>query len=304
MTGAVVSVVIPCYDQARFLPAAIGSVHGQTRGPAEVIVVDDGSHDDTPKVAARCGARVIRQKNSGVSSARNAGLRVAHGEYVIFLDADDELLPGAIETGLAALSAHPHAVCAVGRTRPMDGQGREIPSAAPRAVVADVYREWLSENFVSTPGAAIFRRAPLEAIGGFTRDVGPAADYALYLQLARARQVVDHGAVVVRYRSHPQSMSRNGSVMLDATMRVLRNEARHAPAAYAADLQRGRAHWARWYGEQIIEWLRDDWHARGPNRAQLTAVRTMLRYCPSLLAERLQGRIRRAFVSSRADHGR
>ena len=90
---AAVSVIIPCYGQAHFLGEAIESVLGQTH-PAEVVVVDDGSPDNTAEVAARYpGIRCVRQDNRGLGGARNAGFAVSKGDYVMFLDADDRLLP-------------------------------------------------------------------------------------------------------------------------------------------------------------------------------------------------------------------
>ena len=87
--------------------------------------------------------------------------------------------------------------------------------------------------------------------------------------------------------------------MLRATMRVLSAEARHAPADGEIDLRRGRAHWARWYGEQIIEWIREDRRVNGLRFAHVEAFATLLRYCPALLAQRIRSRLLRTFASSR-----
>src|SRR5918997_500688 len=103
-----VSVVIPCYNQAHFLGEAIESVLSQTYPHFEVVVVDDGSTDNTQEVAARYpGVRYIRQENQGLAGARNAGIRRSNGSFLVFLDADDRLLPRALEAGLKALKEHP-----------------------------------------------------------------------------------------------------------------------------------------------------------------------------------------------------
>src|SRR5215208_7052146 len=103
-----VSVVIPCYNQAHFLGEAIESVLAQSYKDFEIVVVDDGSPDDTSEVASRYEeVRLIRQKNSGLAGARNRGLAEAEGAYVVFLDSDDRLMPEALEVGVRELASHP-----------------------------------------------------------------------------------------------------------------------------------------------------------------------------------------------------
>jgi glycosyltransferase involved in cell wall biosynthesis len=96
-----ISVVIPCYNQARFLGEAIESVLAQSHARFEIIVVDDGSTDNTVEVARRYrDVRCVSQRNQGQGAARNEGLKHASGEFVVFLDSDDRLLPHAFEVGL------------------------------------------------------------------------------------------------------------------------------------------------------------------------------------------------------------
>src|SRR4029453_9679480 len=103
-----VSVVIPCFRQARYLPESVGSVLAQTHRNFEIIIIDDGSPDNTSEVAARYPqVRCIRQGNKGGPAARNAGIREAKGNFIVFLDADDRLLPPALELGVALLTACP-----------------------------------------------------------------------------------------------------------------------------------------------------------------------------------------------------
>jgi glycosyltransferase involved in cell wall biosynthesis len=289
-----VTVVIPCFDQARYLPAAVASVRAQICGPVACVVVDDGSTDDTAAVASSLGVSVLRQPNAGVSAARNAGLAAARSDLVAFLDADDMLLPDAIDAEVEAFDRNPGAAAVVGRCQPMDTDGRVLPARHHDPDANHLYREWLARNFVWTPGAALFDRRALEAIGGFPLDLGPAADYAVYLRLARTDPVVFLPRELVRYRRHEASMSRDPALMLRATIAALRREQREAPAWAQAALRDGLNTWRQWYGEQIIEALRADWRARHVGARHLRAVLTLVHHAPNVVLRRVAGRSRRA----------
>jgi len=266
-----VSVVIPCYNQARFLARAIESALAQTLPGLEVIVVDDGSTDDTATVAERFDrVRYHRQNNSGVAAARNTGLARARGDFVIFLDADDELLPNAAEIGAGALLATPAAAFTAGVAMPVDADGTELPFTRPvlHADNARRYDELLTTNFMWTPGCVMFRRAIVGAAGGFDESLSGSADYALYLSLARHWPVHWHGRAVVRYRRHADAMSANATAMLSETLTVLRREWRGG----AIDWRRWRAaagEWRTWYGDQIADGVR---HALRRRRWRSAAV--------------------------------
>jgi glycosyltransferase involved in cell wall biosynthesis len=289
-----VTVVIPCFNQARYLSAAVASVRAQTLAPAACIVVDDGSTDDTASVASRFGVQLLRQRNAGVAAARNAGLAAARSDFVAFLDADDELLPGALAAEVEAFERHAGVAAVVGRCQPMDADGRALPARHHDIDPDRLYEEWLPRNFVWTPGAALFDRRALEAIGAFPTDLGPAADYAVYLRLARTKHVVFLPRELVRYRQHEAGMSRDPALMLRATLGALRREQRDAPASAQAAIRAGLDAWREWYGEQIIECLRADWRGRRLGRRQARAALTLLRHCPALLVRRITGRSRRA----------
>jgi GT2 family glycosyltransferase len=293
-----VTVVIPCFNQARYLSAAILSARDQSHSPVECIVVDDGSSDGTADVAARLGARVIRQANHGVSAARNAGLAAARGELIVFLDADDVLLPGALEMEAAALLSNGNAAVVVTHCDAMDEEGVPLPVAHHRIDPSNLYRDWLSRNFVWTPGAAMFRRAVLGAIGGFAEDLGPAADYAVYLRLAREGRVVFAAGRAVRYRQHAASMSRDPALMLRATLQALDRERLQGPSWARAEIRRGRRTWCAWYGEQIVHDLRAHWHARTLGADQLKAVLTLFRSCPTVVLHHAARKTRRALRSA------
>jgi glycosyltransferase involved in cell wall biosynthesis len=278
-----VSVVIPCYNQAHFLANAIESVRAQRYDPLELIVVDDGSTDDTSAVARGLGAILIRQPNRGQSVARNVGLRAAHGVFAIVLDADDELLPDAATTGVSVLLKHPGAICVVRLCQVMDEERRVVPSNPPVLASDDLYREWLLRNFTWTPGAAMFRRVPLLASGAFPASVSAAEDYAVFLRLARAGLVVRDPRNVVRYRQHRGNKSADPKLMLVATLEVLRREGRYVPPEYRDVFAAGVRNWRRYYGEQIAHQLRTDWRQGRRGLRQLRSAWILARHGGPLL---------------------
>ena len=292
-----VSVVIPCYNQAHYLRGALDSARTQTHPPADCIVVDDGSTDATRVVASSFGADLVVQANKGVSEARNAGLAAARGEFVVFLDADDELLPDALARGVAVLAPRVDLSAVAGRCQAMDAEGRSLPVRHHDVDARNLYREWLSKNFVWTPGAAMFRTCDLRRMHGFPPRLGPAADYAVYLELARRNAILVHEHDVVRYRQHDASMSRDPALMLRLTLQVLRRERREAAPSWGGEIERGEDAWRSWYGEQIVERLRQDLRARRVRRGQLGSAWTLLRYCPGVAARHARRKV--AAVSTR-----
>jgi hypothetical protein len=127
--AALVSVVIPCYNQAHFMPDPIESVLAQTHPHHEIVVVDDGSTDNTQEVVGRYpGVRCIRQRNCGLAAARNTGIRRSNGDYLVFLDADDRLLPDALQVGLDDMRAHPECAFVSGRYRHIGIDGTPLPT--------------------------------------------------------------------------------------------------------------------------------------------------------------------------------
>jgi hypothetical protein len=118
----------------------------------------------------------------------------------------------------------------------------------------------------------VFRRSSIAAIGGFREEIGPAADYAVYLTFARAGTVSFDAREVVRYRYHDAAMSCDPVLMLDAVLRVLRRERPHVPPECFAAFKAGGREWRSFYGEQIIERLWRDWLARRQDRWQILAA--------------------------------
>jgi len=250
-----VSILIPCYNQAAYLGDAIRSIEPGSHA-IEVIVIDDGSTDGSSDVAASfVGVGCIRQRNQGLAAARNAGLDRATGRYVIFLDADDRLLPGAVERGARALDSHPACVMAFGRCVMMGPDGRHWPTSNLPRIDRDHHAALLRRNVIWMPAAAIFRREALIAVGGVAAGFDAAADYDLYLRITRRWLVHDHAEFVAAYRRHAGNMSRDASRMLRETLVVMR---RHVPgdAALLEAWQQGCDRWRGFYGTQLVEEIR------------------------------------------------
>ena len=175
-----------------------------------MIVVDDGSTDDSAEVAARYPDVVcIRQPNRGQAAAQNRGLEAAHGEFVLFLDADDELTPGAVE-GLAAPTAGaPDCAFAYGHVERVDVDGSAVTATAvAHGEAADLpggrpYAYMLrTNNCLRGGGAVLYRTELLRAAGGFSLGLGHyAQDLDLNLRLAREHPICCDDRVVLRYGS-------------------------------------------------------------------------------------------------------
>jgi glycosyltransferase involved in cell wall biosynthesis len=276
-----VTVVIPCFNQGHYLRDSLGSVSAQDWPAIESIVVDDGSTDDTSAVAAGLGATaVVRQDNRGLSGARNRGLAAAHGEYVLFLDADDRLLPDAVGSGVATLERHPGAGCVARQCRIIDSAGRPVPSTPPALHSQDLYEQLLRINFVWTPGAAVFRRDAIESIGGFPTQHPAAADYAVLLSLARRGQLIYEARDAVWYRKHERNMSRDAMLMLRSALAVLDRERPHIPPKYQPAFAEGQRLWREFYGEQLTMEMRREWRTSRRLSVVLKRLLFLCRFCP------------------------
>src|SRR5262249_28067826 len=130
MPMPIISVIIPCYNSARFLSETIESVIAESYPNLEIIVVDDGSTDSSAHIAAHYpGVRCLRQPNLGVAAARNNGLRSSTGDYIVFLDYDDRLVPGALKTNLKCLLDEPDCAFSFGDLQCINAAGVPLSEA-------------------------------------------------------------------------------------------------------------------------------------------------------------------------------
>lgn len=278
-----VSIIIPCYNQAPFLGEALESACGQTYPRLEILVVDDGSTDETPEVVRRLpSVRYIRESNQGLSAARNTGLAYSTGRYLVFLDADDRLVPHAVEVGLAALAAHPECACVAGHYRLISAEGALLRQWPRAPVDDDAYAALLRRNHIGMHATVLYRRAIFEEVGGFDRSVRACEDYDLLLRIARRYPIYCHDTVVAEYRQHEANMSRDPALMLKAALTVHRRQwriARQNPRHVEA-YEEGRRFWQEFYGGQLVEELRTSLYMPGRTWSVLRGLVVLRALCP------------------------
>ena len=193
------SVVVPTYNRASLIKTAIDSVFSQTFADYELIIVDDGSTDDTVAVVtalfagSNCRARLIQQQNAGPGAARNRGIREATGDYVALLDSDDVWFPWTLANFHRAISekGRPAFICGV----PLDiGPGEPMPQVDDRELLTENYRDFLSVTgnpfFRFTTSGVVVSRSALDRVGGFTD--GGYEDLDLWMRLG-----VEPGFVII-----------------------------------------------------------------------------------------------------------
>ena len=190
----VVSVVIPCFNQAHYLGDAIESVIAQHYPKVEIVVVDDGSRDNTIEVAARYpGVKYVRQENGGLSSAGILGLRRSNGSYVVFLDADDTLCPGAIAANLVHLRECPECAFVYGDFRHVGVDGSVQERGDRSSLSGYAYAALLRGNHIGMHATVMYRRSVFQTVGVFDESLAACEDYDLYLRIARLFPISGHG---------------------------------------------------------------------------------------------------------------
>ena len=201
-----ISVVIACYNYARYLAEAIQSVLDQNYPDLELIVVNDGSTDNSLSIMqemAEChGFKVIDQSNAGVSAATQAGFEQVTGEYFVFFDADDVMLPGRLVSQQGYLKAHPDVGCCGANFLYIDADGQSMPGAvfkrAGQFGFSEIFR---SKAWMGTP-TSMYRTQAVRDAGGFDLSL-PIQDQPLELQVAYAgysMHIIED--VVTLYRQH------------------------------------------------------------------------------------------------------
>ena len=216
---SLVSVIVPCYNYGEFVGEAISSILRQDYSNFELIVIDDGSTDnsvdniakalqDWPSASNACRVEFIKQSNQGVSAALNAGLALASGEFIATFDADDVMAPGRLRLQAEYLATHPEVGCVGGVPIRIDHQGDLLPKKQKkRAVRRYDFSQALAQSLVVGGNLAVYRREAMLAVGGYDPAIR-VQDFQMTLKVAEAGYFVDIlPDVVTLYRKHGRGLS-------------------------------------------------------------------------------------------------
>jgi glycosyltransferase involved in cell wall biosynthesis len=297
---ATVDVIIPAFNGAKYLPAAIESVISQTFDDWQIVLVDDGSTDNTAEVVApymdRLGSKIryIKQENRGLPAARNTAIRASTSEFLALLDADDVWLPCRLEESLKAMAERPQAGLAYGLIRGIDPEDRPFGSTwvgnlkDPAGHIAT----HIFTRKVELPCPTItFRRRCIEEVGVFDEAMRATEDRDLWLRIALRYEIAFVPKLLAYYRLSPESMSTDPQRMLQAQLQFIRKHY----GSKGCGLRPRQIALARAY-KQRAEALKK----RGqPRAALLSSLRALALYPPDMDNFRTAGSLLLNWLGSR-----
>lgn len=288
------SVIIPSYNRADLVTQTLESVLAQVRLPEEIIVMDDGSTDETRQVIeafnsahGNCISYHYR-KNAGLAATRNAGMKVSRSDAVCMLDSDDLLRPMALARLEAALEAAPEAPVAYCRSEIIDDSGAVMGPWDTTEIggdhTGDVWERLARINFIRSSGATLIRRSSLERAAGWDASMQVIKDWDMWLRLAEQGPFVRVDEPLFLYRVHAGTMSTNRLSDFRRTLHLYRSHLlrhRHAPEKCRA-LRSGD----RWFRRRVSRYLMNEAfqeRRRGDSRNAAVKIRFALRLCPGHL---------------------
>lgn len=249
---ASVTIVIPAYNSIPFLEETVACALAQSDPAERIVIVDDGSPDASFTLARRLAdmhpkVEAVQRPNGGAGAARNTGLAGATTDFVLFLDADDRLLPDAIALHLAEFARHPEAVMIYGSNHRITADGTRFGVSLNREVT--ITRADLAMHATPCPSQCLYRRDALLKVGGFNESLRPGDEIDLNLRLTEIGEIRSHSGFVMEYRHHPnqgiKNVYRNSSEQLRALALNIGPQGRHPdPVLY----RRARRKWLARYG--------------------------------------------------------
>lgn len=230
-----VSVVVPAWNAERFIEVTLATALGQTFSNIEIVVIDDGSKDQTAAVVHRIAAsdsrvRLIQQSNTGLAGARNRGIRESCGELIAFLDHDDLWHPDKLALQVALLDSHPLAGLASCYSAVIDEEHRCLGWRFGGSADGNVYDEVLVWDMISGGSVAVIRRAAFDIVGQFDESLPMRSDWDMWIRIARHFHFATVPRTLVGYTRSKLGLSRGYDRMAEAGKSVLEKARRDDPA--------------------------------------------------------------------------
>ena len=257
-----ISVIIPCYNYGHYLAEAIESVRSQSYKFIETIVVDDGSVDNTKEVAGKYPDVIyVYQENQGLSAARNKGIDNSTGEFLVFLDADDWLLPDALSINLTYLLENKEAGLVTGTyINHVEENNKEVLKL-PKGNSCS-YETLLRRNHIAMHAAVMYPRWIFTHFR-FDTSLKSCEDWDMYLQIARKFKIIQHLQPIAVYRRYGNSMSANFERMLTSGLEVLNRQVKFIKTtAEQQNLKYGRNRIKKLYTSKIYALIKNTGHTR------------------------------------------
>jgi glycosyltransferase involved in cell wall biosynthesis len=275
-----VSIIIPNYNHAQYVGDAIQSVLDQTYRNFEIIVIDDGSTDNSREVIGRFGnsIRAIYQQNQGLSAARNTGISAAKGAYIGVLDADDMYEPDFMSTMVSLLQDHPDANGIYCGYQFVDHWNNPLPQIEARSVPPDRLHQALVDGNFLVPESMFVRRYCYEVIGFFDESLRALEDLDMWLRITSQCKIIGTTHILTRHRILPGSMSTDPTRQFQNRLAVVRKHFGPEPAHDRAWTDTQRRAYGRAYLVSAVEYLQ----VHNETRAY-ECLCTMVNACPSLL---------------------
>jgi glycosyltransferase involved in cell wall biosynthesis len=225
---SLVSIIIPAYNSAATLAETLDACRAQTYSPIEIIVVDDGSSDETVQIAERYGVHLIQQSNQGPAIARNTGIHAAKGEFIQFCDSDDILQPEKIALCMQALEKNPKAALAYSRVQQVGADGKtplDLPIYPPLDYLEsrELFCKILAHAGSPIQTSSILaRKDALLAVGIYRADPNQrcAEDWDMLLRLAAEYKFVGIPDILVNYRHRENALTKDGLKMAEGRLQT------------------------------------------------------------------------------------
>lgn len=212
-TSSLVSIILPTYNCANFLPDSIRSILLQTYGSYEIVVVDDGSTDNTKEVLDTFMGKIkyiSLEQNKGLPTARNIGIQSAQGKYIAFIDADDLWSPEKLQTDIEYFQMYPEVGMVYSRHVNVDEKGKFINRGTKRQLPSgNIFIQLFSEQNFITTSTVVVKKEVFETTGLFDEQFFNCQDWDMWLRIAFYFKVAGINKFLVKYRHNPNSLSKN-----------------------------------------------------------------------------------------------